>query len=98
VASAIVAAAHCDPALAKKYQQMLPPLESAEGLDGEELEASIAPRISRKKKDEAAEQAAAGGKGAAAAAHAVQRKKKKKIRYPKNYVRDRGQAACAFDV
>lgn len=41
VASAIVAAAHINPELAKKYQQMLPPLTAADGFDGEELEASV---------------------------------------------------------
>ena len=43
VASAIVAAAHINPELAKKYQQMLPPLTAADGFDGEELEASVGP-------------------------------------------------------
>lgn len=41
VASAIVAAAHINPELAKKYQQMLPPLTAADGFDGEELESSV---------------------------------------------------------
>lgn len=99
VASAIVAAAHINPELAKKYQQMLPPLTAADGFDGEELEASVAPRVSRGKKVKAGAEAAAAAAGAdaaeveaagatAAAQAAAARKaakKKKKIRYPKNY-------------
>ena len=47
VASAIVAAAECDPSSAKKYEAMLPELTSASGLDAEELEAMDPPRTKR---------------------------------------------------
>ena len=92
VAAAIVASARIDPQLAKKYQAMLPPLTSADGLDGEELEAAAAPRLGRASKatrgeDEDAEAAAA----ALAAARKAKKKKKHKIRYPKNYNPDRPQ-------
>ena len=87
VASAIVAAAYCDPTLAKQYQRMLPPLTSAEGFDGEELEASVAPRISRKKGKGATEDSKGGvdnnfpdgvGEDQAATEEAKRLKKKKK--------------------
>ena len=98
VALAIEAAAHIKPELAKQFQQMLPPLDSADGYDGEELEASVAPRIDRRKaKADAAPAPAAASAAepaettatAAAVAAIAKKKKKKKIRYPKNYNPDK---------